>query len=349
MTVPADRDRARLVDVRTPEEFAGGHVRGATNVPLAELRARLGELGAPETAHVAVYCRSGRRSAEAAAVLREAGFRHVRDLGSLEAARTAVAAPPANPFPAPGLSRSSGLDSLPAERRHAMILRPLFDAPTWTYTYLVADEATREAALIDPVREQIDRDLGLVHELGLTLRYVLETHVHADHVTSAGAIRARTGAKTAASKHGAACLDVRLEHGDVLPLGSLAIEALATPGHTPDSMSFRIGEHVFTGDALFVRGTGRTDFQGGDAGALYDAITRTLFALPDATKVWPGHDYRGFGVTTIGEEKALNPRVAGKTREEFVKIMGALALAPPKRIAESVPANLACGQPAQGA
>jgi glyoxylase-like metal-dependent hydrolase (beta-lactamase superfamily II) len=229
----------------------------------------------------------------------------------------------------------------------AMLIRQLFDRETSTYSYLVADENTREAALIDPVREQRARDLRLLDELGLTLRLVLETHVHADHVTSAGDLAARTGARTAASSLGASCADIHLRDGDVLALGALEIRALATPGHTRDSMSFVVRDHVFTGDALLVRGTGRTDFQSGDAGTLYDSITGKLFTLPDTTTVWPGHDYRGHAASTIGEEKRHNPRLAGKTREQTIAILQALKLDPPRHIAQAVPANLACGRAAQ--
>ena len=224
-----------------------------------------------------------------------------------------------------------------------MILRQLFDVDSGTYTYLVADEVSRRAALIDPVREALVRDLTLVHELGLQLAYVLETHVHADHVTSAGKIAELTGALTAASWLGAECAQVHLQHADVLQLGSVEIKALATPGHTKDSLSFLLQDNVFTGDALFVRGTGRTDFQSVDARQLYDSITKTLFALPDTTRVWPGHDYRGHTQSTIGEERRHNPRLPGKSRDDFIRIMSELELPPPRKIHEAVPANLACG------
>jgi sulfur dioxygenase len=244
---------------------------------------------------------------------------------------------PGEPFRCrPALTRKKGEIS--------MFLRQLYDAETSTYTYLVADDVARKAALIDPVREALARDSALLHELGFELVYVLETHIHADHVTSAGKLRELTGAVTVASPLGAECASARLRHGDVLALGALEIKALATPGHTRDSLSFLIEDNVFTGDALLVRGTGRTDFQSGDAGELYDSITKTLFSLPDSTKVWPGHDYRGQTQSTIGEERRHNPRLAGKTREEFVRIMSELRLAPPKRIQEAVPANLTCGR-----
>lgn len=224
-----------------------------------------------------------------------------------------------------------------------MILRQLFDKESSTYTYLVADPATREAALVDPVREQVDRDLALLSELGLTLTWVLETHVHADHVTAAGLLRERTGARTAASAVGAPCVDRQLADGDVVEVGGVSITALATPGHTDDGISFKVGGFVLTGDTLLVRGCGRADFQNGSPETLYDSITQVLFALPDDTVVLPGHDYKGFSTTTIGEEKRHNPRVAGKSRAEFTAIMNALGLPKPKKIDIAVPANRACG------
>jgi len=227
-----------------------------------------------------------------------------------------------------------------------MFVRQLFDHESSTYTYLLGDPLAGEAVLIDPVREKIDRDLQLVSELGLRLTYVLDTHVHADHVTAAGLIRDRTGAKTAASAIGAPCVDVHFQPGDEIRLGDTTISVLATPGHTDDSVSYRIPGAVFTGDALLVRGCGRTDFQNGDAGTLYDSITRTLFGLPDHTVVYPAHDYKGFASSTIGEERRWNPRVAGKSRAEFIALMSSLALPPPAKLAEAVPANRACGKPA---
>jgi sulfur dioxygenase len=224
-----------------------------------------------------------------------------------------------------------------------MILRQLFDRETSTYTYLLADPTTGEAALIDPVLENLERDLGLVSDLGLLLRYAMDTHVHADHVTAAGEIRRRTGCRTVAGARGASCADLHLEHGETLCLGDLTIEVIATPGHTDDSVCYRVGDDLFTGDTLFVRGNGRTDFQNGDPGDLYDSITRRLFALPDATRVWPGHDYKGFTGSTIGEEKRLNPRLAHRSRADFMALMNGLDLPPPKALAAAVAANRACG------
>lgn len=228
-------------------------------------------------------------------------------------------------------------------------IRQLFDAASSTYTYLVADHG--EALLIDPVLEQLERDLGLLAELGLRLVAVLDTHVHADHVTAAGALRERTGAVTGASALGAPCVDRGLRDGDTVQVGALVGHVLATPGHTDDHLAYHwpaLGA-VMTGDALLIRGCGRTDFQNGDAATLYRSITTRLFALPEETVVWPGHDYRGQTASTIGEERRWNPRVAGRSEAEFVALMAALDLPRPKLIDQAVPANRACGRPPQSA
>lgn len=234
-----------------------------------------------------------------------------------------------------------------------MTIRSLFDPESSTYTYLVFDETTRRAVLIDPVIERVDRDSGLVRDLGLSLELVLDTHIHADHVTSAGELRARTGAKTGRSAaYGPGCADLELRGGDRLSLGETTIEVRETPGHTVGCLSFvvRDGDRVagvMSGDALFVRGTGRTDFQGGSASALFHSIREQLYTLPDATIVYPGHDYQGQHTTTIGEEKRLNPRIAAsRSEEDFVRIMTNLYLPPPKKLDVAVPANVRCGRPA---
>ena len=226
-----------------------------------------------------------------------------------------------------------------------MIFRQLYDQESSTYTYLLADEETGEGVLIDPVKGNEDRDLTLAGELGVVIRYVLETHVHADHVTGAGEIRRRTGAKTVlGAASGVKCADILLGDGDTLRFGSHEVKALSTPGHTDGCTSYLVGDRVFTGDTLLIRGTGRTDFQQGSAERLYGSIRDKLFRLPDATFVYPGHDYKGRTVSTIGEEKKWNPRVAEEVdRDTFLGIMRALKLPDPKKIHEAVPANLNCG------
>ena len=222
----------------------------------------------------------------------------------------------------------------------------LFDAESSTYTYLLRDEASGEAALIDPVDTQAERDLALLKREGLKLRYTLETHTHADHITSAGALRKLTGAQAVAP---AGCnigpADMHVLDGELLRLGGEQIRVIHTPGHTAGSASYLWRENLFTGDSLLIMGCGRTDFQGGDAGMLYDSITQKLFMLPDETRVWPGHDYRGFSVSTIGREKAHNPRLAGRSREEFIELMGKLILPKPRLIEVAVPANQRLGIP----
>lgn len=229
-----------------------------------------------------------------------------------------------------------------------MIFRQLIDRESSTFTYLLGDEATGDAALVDPVLEQIERDLGLIAELGLRLSAVLDTHVHADHVTAAGTLRERTGARTHVSERGGApCADVLVSGGDEVRIGGLRVRVLATPGHTGGCVSYLVGGCVMTGDALLVRGCGRTDFQEGDAATLYRSVHEQLFTLPDETWVYPAHDYRGHTRSTIGEEKRRNPRLGGGiTLDAFVALMGALDLPPPGKIHEAVPANRACGKAA---
>lgn len=219
-----------------------------------------------------------------------------------------------------------------------------FDPASSTYTYVLFDETTREAVIIDPVDDQLARDLSTLRELGLRLAWALETHAHADHITSAGLLAEHTGARTAAPEGcGIGTAAVQLKDGDLLRFGSEQLKALHTPGHTAGSMSYLWRGHVFTGDTLLVNGCGRTDFQSGSAEALYRSLTQVLFALPDDTVVWPGHDYQGRTHSTIGAEKSGNVRVAGKTLAEFVAIMDELHLPRPRRIDEAVPANLASG------
>lgn len=226
-----------------------------------------------------------------------------------------------------------------------MLFRQLFDPATSTYTYLVADLQTAEAVLIDPVLEQVERDVTLLNQLGLTLRYCLETHVHADHITGTAELRQRTGCLGVVPEQAqVACADQFIGDRHRLQVGAVGIEAIATPGHTDSHMAYLInGTHLLTGDALLIRGCGRTDFQSGDAGTLFDSITQRLLMLPDSTLVYPGHDYRGHTVSTIGEEKQWNPRLVGKSRDAFIQLMNGLNLPDPKKIAEAVPANERCG------
>lgn len=224
-----------------------------------------------------------------------------------------------------------------------MIFRQLFDSTSSTYTYLVADPDSRSAVLIDPVKEQVERDLKLVQELELELLYVIDTHIHADHITGAGLVASRTGARSVSGRLGAQCADLQVGSGDHLDCGTIRLEVLETPGHTDDSLSVLVGDRVFTGDALLIRGCGRTDFQNGDASQLYRSIHEVLFRLPDETLVFPAHDYKGMTMSTIGEERRHNPRVAGKTLDQFLDLMANLDLGDPKKIMEAVPANRACG------
>lgn len=207
------------------------------------------------------------------------------------------------------------------------------------------DARTREAVIIDPVLETVERDYKLLQELDAKLIYLLETHVHADHITAASVLRSRTNAKTCLSEGaGVACADLNLKDEQILSFGSHKIRCLATPGHTHSCMSYQIGDRVFTGDALLIRGCGRTDFQQGSAERLYQSVTRKLFTLPPETLVFPAHDYRGQTHSTIGLEIKHNPRLgAAKTQEEFIKIMSELKLSPPKKIEEAVAANSQCG------
>ncbi len=233
-----------------------------------------------------------------------------------------------------------------------MIFRQLFDAQTWTYTYLLADSGTREGVLVDPVFEQHLRDVALVRELDVKLRYTLDTHVHADHVTGAWLMRQAVGSEIAVARaSGAEGADLYLEHGDVLRLGDLAIEVRATPGHTNGCVTYVLGDRsmAFTGDALLVRGAGRTDFQQGDAERLFDSVREQILTLPDDCVLYPAHDYNGRTSTTVGEERKHNPRLGdGVRKEDFVGYMRNLGLPHPKKLAEAVPANLRCGAPAEG-
>ena len=229
-----------------------------------------------------------------------------------------------------------------------MIFRQLFDPQSSTYSYLLADEHTREAVLIDPVFEQARRDRALITELGLKLMYTLETHVHADHVTGAWLLKQRLGSRIALSALGGASgVDVALAHGERVAFGARYLEARETPGHTNGCVTYVLDDEsmAFTGDCLLIRGCGRTDFQQGSARTLYRSVHSQIFTLPAACLLYPGHDYRGLTVTSVDEERRLNPRLgSGIAEADFAGYMQNLGLPHPKQLEVAVPANLKCGQ-----
>jgi sulfur dioxygenase len=231
----------------------------------------------------------------------------------------------------------------------AMIFRQLFDTTSSTFTYLLACPETGEAVIIDTVYEKHDRDTALIRELGLTLTYVLDTHVHADHVTGAWRMMEDLGAKIGGSaESGADCLDVALRQGDVIEFGRNTLEVRETPGHTRGCLTYVTSDHsmAFTGDCLLIRGAGRTDFQGGDVHGMWHSIREQIFTLPGECLVYPAHDYAGRTVSTVEEEKRFNPRIGGEAREEdFVGYMNNLGLPHPGKIDIAVPANMKCGRP----
>ncbi len=228
-----------------------------------------------------------------------------------------------------------------------MLFRQLFDAETSTYSYLLADTRTREAVLIDSVREHLERDTTLLRELELRLVYTLETHVHADHVTASGLLRERLGSRVVVgARAGVQTADLAIADGKGLRFGEHWLEARETPGHTSGCVTWVCSQEglAFTGDALLIRGCGRTDFQQGDARLLFRSVRERILTLPDETRLHPAHDYRGHTVTTVAEEKRFNPRLGmARSESEFVEIMHALRLAYPKRMDEAVPANLRAG------
>lgn len=227
-----------------------------------------------------------------------------------------------------------------------MIFRQLFDSTSFTYTYIIADRAGGEALIIDPVLEKVDRYIQLLEELDVRLIKAIDTHIHADHISGLGALRDRTQCVTVMGQEsGVDVVSVRVGDGDIIDIQGLSITAVYTPGHTSDSYSFVMSDRVFTGDTLFIRGTGRTDFQNGDPRAQYDSLFGKLLKLPDDMLVYPAHDYKGDTVSTIGEEKAFNPRLQVSSVEEYVDIMNSLDLQNPKMMDVAVPANLHIGLP----
>ena len=225
-----------------------------------------------------------------------------------------------------------------------MIFRQLFDSVSGTYSYLLASRAGGEAMIIDPVLEKVDRYLQLIRELDVRLVKAVDTHLHADHITGLGALRDRTHCITVMGENSKAdVVSMRLDEGDRLTIEGLALDVLYTPGHTDDSYSFRMSDRVFTGDTLLIRGTGRTDFQNGDARMQYELIFGKLLRLPDETLVFPAHDYKGDTVSTIGEEKRYNPRLQVKSIDDYVALMASLNLPNPKMMDVAVPSNMKIG------
>jgi len=247
----------------------------------------------------------------------------------------------------------AGVCSSPQSRRgycsrgaqEGLFFRQLFEGVSSTYTYLLADRETKEAVLIDPVLETVDRDLKLLEELGLTLKMAVNTHCHADHITGTGLLKQRLVVlKSGISKHSGAAADVLLGDGDKISFGKYSLTVRETPGHTDGCVTLVTGDQsmAFTGDALLIRGCGRTDFQQGCPKRLYQSVHQKIFTLPAHCLIYPAHDYKGQTVSTVGEERKFNPRLT-KSLEEFVEIMNNLNLPKPAKIDIAVPANLVCG------
>lgn len=233
-----------------------------------------------------------------------------------------------------------------------MIFRQMFDQSTWTYTYLLADCEGGKALIIDPVLEKMEKYQQLIAELDLQLAYAIDTHVHADHVTALAALREVYQCETV---HGetskAQGITKRVTDREMIHLDTLYLETIYTPGHTEDSYCFLLRtpfkDYLFSGDTLLIRGTGRTDFQNGCAEQQYQSLVNKILCLSDNTLVYPGHDYRGLTVSTIGEEKRFNPRLQVESSEEYVRLMGHLKLSEPRMMHVAVPANLQGGIPAK--
>jgi sulfur dioxygenase len=328
----------KIFDLRSPQEFASGHIPGSENILPDQVFNQLEHLGD----RLAVIVSDEKTESSLPRLFIEQQnvvlMSHCQRWQELN-----------KPIAGDGL-RSTIINSNLKKgvlMKSEIIFQQLFESESSTYTYIIADKNTKEAAIIDPVLETVDRDLKLIEELGLKLMYVLDTHIHADHITGAGEIRKRTQAKTAVSQQAqVSCVDIPLEDGQELLLGDKKIKVIATPGHTNTCLSYWFEGMIFTGDALLIRGCGRTDFQHGSSEKLYDSVHEKLFKLSPDTIVCPGHDYRGQTTSTIQLEKEFNPRLGEKkTKEDFKKIMSELNLANPKKIHEAVPANMACGRP----
>lgn len=329
-----------LLDLRSKPEFDSGHIPGSKHILIDELKDSLKTIGNK----LAVLITGRDQESEIAKTCEN--FDNYAILSQcnrwIELDHPLSGEGGTNTF-----KRFSEILTKGENLNNEIIFHQLFEAESSTYTYILADKKSKEAVIIDPVLETVDRDMKLIDELGLKLIYALDTHIHADHITGAGELRKRLGVKTAVSSEAeVTCVDIPLEDGQELLLGDKTIKVIATPGHTNTCLTYAFEGMIFTGDALLIRSCGRTDFQQGDSAKLYNSVKEILFKLPDETLVYPGHDYRGQTSSTIGAEKKHNARLNERiSLEEFKKIMSELKLANPKKIHEAVPANLACGKP----
>lgn len=331
-----DPDLIRIFDVRSKEEFNASHIPGAIYIESDKL---LEELKKTDN-RLAVIVAPDRFELDTSNPYEiRTNYIYMRDCNRWVDLEKPTAGHSIN-------SIIKDLKKLTGENMtNDTLFYQLFENESSTYTYIIADKKTKEAAIIDPVLETVDRDLKLIKELGLKLIYILDTHIHADHITGAGELRKHTSAKTAVSADAkVSCVDIPLEDGQELLLGNKKIKVIATPGHTNTCMTFYYDGMLFTGDSLMIRGCGRTDFQQGSSENMYESVHNKLFKLPDETVIFPGHDYRGFHSSTIEMEKKYNPRLAeNRSKEDFMKIMSELKLANPKKIHIALPANIACG------
>lgn len=328
-----------LIDLRPSNEFESGHIPGSQNIRIDQLDEALNRVGSK----LAVLITHPNQENEV-----RSQISHFDNYVFMSQCHRWVELN--HPLQGEGIkSTISHLDKIQkgAPVSKDIIFHQLFEPVSSTYTYVIADKKTNEAAIIDPVLETVDRDSKLIEELGLKVIYALDTHIHADHITGAGELRKRLGLKSAVSAEAHVnCVDIPLEDGQELLLGDKTIKVIATPGHTNTCLTFAFEGMIFTGDALLIRGCGRTDFQQGSSDTLFKSVREKLFKLPDEVVIYPGHDYRGLTSSTIGVEKKFNARLKETiSLDEFKKIMSELNLANPKKIHEAVPANLACGVP----
>jgi len=326
-----------VVDVRRPEDVANMHscnvVPGSADIAFdAEAKSvssgEESKLPGDKETPIIVHCYRGNRARVMCGVLEDMGFKNLYN----------------------GKNAAYILSAFSATGN--VTIRQLFDRESCTYTYLLMDNATKDAVLIDPVLELVDRDMEEVKNVGANLKYVLNTHVHADHITGSGVMKKKYGSQnitveSVISKDSGAKADILVSAGDVISFGEQTLEVTQTPGHTPGCVSYILNEqksHVFCGDTILIGGCGRTDFQGGDASMLFDSVWNNLFTLPDETILYPAHDYKGRTCSTIGEQKRLNPRLT-KSKDEFVELMNKLFDGSnyPKKLDASLPANLVCG------